>query len=571
MIQMDMPFEHNPLHRNFAMVPEPAALDDIGGGRDSCELSTSSRSAAAARRQPPSAWSLSAPLEGRLPMPMFRMTSEGRITSVNDAALRLFGFPTGGDSGPMSFEVLCPDPSARRRLVETIDRDGQLDGVEADFRHVSGRRLRVQVYACKVMDPDGTTAIEGALFDVTARERAIAELEDTKRRLLSFFDRSPVGYWIEDFSALGAWLAARRADGVTDIRAYLAENSDDLRFALDLVRIVDVNPAALALVGARDKAAVLDGGLGSVVTDLALDSFREQVIALWEGQTSLRSISSVTTLDGEEVEYVLTWVITLDDGPNLGSVVVSIEDVTKLRQTARQLAAVSDLKDHFIRSLSHELRTPLTGVVGFTELLKEHLPAGLNPEVADYLNVLSAESVVASDVIDNLVIAAQLAADRDWSPESGRMDAVTVDLGSIAREAIATLSPRLNGDASINGESVAAVADPSWAGLIVRNLINNAIRHGGAEVTAAVDAAGGVARLIVADNGGGIPREVVDGAFELFVGKATHPGLTDSLGLGLAVSRSLARAMGGDLRYERRDESSAFTLDLPAASGVAYG
>ncbi len=565
MMQMDMPFTSGPLHRSFAMVPEKVAVDDATDlAADSCELATSSRSATAARRLPPSAWSLSAPLDSRLPIPMFRITGD-RIDLANDPALRLFGYPAGTDCSLISLELLCPDPSVRRRLGEIISREGQLDGVEADFRHVSGRQLRLEVYASEVSDPDGATAIEGALFDVTAREQAIAELVDTKRRLLSFFDRSPVGYWIEDFSALGAWLAGLRAQGVTDIRDYLAENPDDLRFALDLVRIVDVNPAALALIGVRDKAEVLEGGLGSVVADRELDSFREQIVALWEGQTSLRSVGSVTTLDGEEIEYVLTWVITLDDGPHLGSVVVSVEDVTKVRQTARQLAAVSELKDHFIRSLSHELRTPLTGVVGFTELLKEHLPDSPSPEVADYLEVLAAESVTASDVIDNLVIAAQLAADARWSPNSGRMDMAPVELGAVAREATATLAPRLIESASVDDGAATATGDRSWVALIVRNLLNNAIRHGGADVTVSVADLGETARLVVSDNGGGIPREVVDGAFELFVGKPTHPGLADSLGLGLAVSRALARAMGGDLRYERSGGSSVFILELPSA------
>ncbi len=503
----------------------------------------------------------------RFPLPFFRITPRGRVTFANDAAVRLFGFSDGAELASSPLKALCPDKATRRRLVDLLEKDGQLNGIEAEFQHLSGRRLRIQVYAQPVLDPRSSVVhFEGALVDVTSQQLAIAELEDTQRRLRSFFDRSPVAYWIEDFSALGAWLDRLRADGLTDVRAHLDENPHELRYALDLIRIVDVNPAALALVGAPNKEAVLDRGLSAVVDDVALGSFREQVIAVWEGRPSLRSVASGRKLSGEEFEYILTWVATLNNGPHLGSVIVSIEDITELNEASRRLAAMAEMKDRFIESVTHELRTPLTGVFGFAGVLRERWQEIDEQEAGEYLDLLWAEAATAADTLENLVIVDELTAEPDSFRDRALLEPADVDLGTLARDAIASLSPERRKRVSIADGTVAARGDSRRVGLIARNLVNNAIRHGGDDVLVTVVETRDVACLVVADDGDGIPVEILDRAFEPYEGRQPHPGLTDSLGLGLAVSRALARAMGGELRYEQVNGSTVFTLELPSAT-----
>ncbi len=74
---------------------------------------------------------------------------------------------------------------------------------------------------------------------------------------------------------------------------------------------------------------------------------------------------------------------------------------------------------------------------------------------------------------------------------------------------------------------------------------------------------GAWAQVTVADDGPGIDEADRDRIFEPYERASTSDGRTDSVGLGLAVSRTLARRMGGDLVYDRRDGQSLFTLRLP--------
>ena len=71
-------------------------------------------------------------------------------------------------------------------------------------------------------------------------------------------------------------------------------------------------------------------------------------------------------------------------------------------------------------------------------------------------------------------------------------------------------------------------------------------------------------QLRVIDDGDGIPEADRERVFEPYERAHHDPGRTESVGLGLAVSRTLARHMGGELSYEYKDESSRFLLRLPS-------
>jgi signal transduction histidine kinase len=96
---------------------------------------------------------------------------------------------------------------------------------------------------------------------------------------------------------------------------------------------------------------------------------------------------------------------------------------------------------------------------------------------------------------------------------------------------------------------------------VLRNLLVNAVRYGGPVRRIATEVHDGTVHLMVLDNGAGPGGEVMTRLFEPFA----HGGDSGSLGLGLSVSRRLARAMGGDLHYRRADGWTCFTLTLRLA------
>lgn len=105
-------------------------------------------------------------------------------------------------------------------------------------------------------------------------------------------------------------------------------------------------------------------------------------------------------------------------------------------------------------------------------------------------------------------------------------------------------------------------ADPARLRQIIRNLITNAIRYGGDEVQVEVSTRSGMASIDVWDSGGPIPPARVATMFQPFDRADGNGRNPNSVGLGLAVARSLARVMGGDLEY-RYDNGSIFRLELP--------
>lgn len=115
----------------------------------------------------------------------------------------------------------------------------------------------------------------------------------------------------------------------------------------------------------------------------------------------------------------------------------------------------------------------------------------------------------------------------------------------------------------VTHNDVRAVGDPHRVRQVIRNLVSNALKYGGPDITIHSSDAGDWAHLVVSDNGGGVPAEEVARIFQPYERAHSAAGVTGSMGLGLAVSLRLARAMNGDLSYRRVDGRTEFILLLP--------
>ncbi len=112
-----------------------------------------------------------------------------------------------------------------------------------------------------------------------------------------------------------------------------------------------------------------------------------------------------------------------------------------------------------------------------------------------------------------------------------------------------------------------ALGDASRIRQITRNLLSNVIRRGGNRISISVSASPDAQQWLVkvADDGPGVPTSLEETLFHPYQHGTRDAGLTESVGLGLYVSRSLAQLMGGDLTYRRDNEQTVFELSLPAA------
>lgn len=111
-----------------------------------------------------------------------------------------------------------------------------------------------------------------------------------------------------------------------------------------------------------------------------------------------------------------------------------------------------------------------------------------------------------------------------------------------------------------------AFADPLRVRQVLRNLVTNAFRYGGANVWIEAGLKDHRTWITVFDDGDGVPSNLRESIFEPYQQAHTAPGLPGSVGMGLSVARHLAQLMSGDLTYQYRNGVSEFTMTLPAAT-----
>jgi len=239
---------------------------------------------------------------------------------------------------------------------------------------------------------------------------------------------------------------------------------------------------------------------------------------------------------------------------------------------ARRLAkaeAANTAKGEFLAAMSHELRTPLNAIGGYTELLTLGLGGPINHEQIEYLERIRKSQQHLLGIISDLLNFSRI--------EAGNLsyEIAPVPLGNV----IESVMPMIEAAAAAKrielrtkpapGECV-AVGDRARVEQILLNLLSNAIKYTGAggTVTIKCAVAARVASITVADTGRGVPKEKLKAIFEPFVqlGRSLSSS-NEGMGLGLSISREMARAMSGDLTVSSKiGEGSTFTLKLPRHS-----
>ena len=243
------------------------------------------------------------------------------------------------------------------------------------------------------------------------------------------------------------------------------------------------------------------------------------------------------------------------------------ERTEELLRVNEDLVTATRAKDDFLTAMSHELRTPLNSIIGFTEILLQRLPGGLNNEQERQLTMVRDSGRQLLALIDDVLDIARI--------NAGRISVAPAEfsLRNAVDRVVEMMYPMADAkDLSLTviyaeGAPETIVGDRGKVDQILLNLLANAVTYtdrGSILVTVRPDGAGRFA-VDVADTGLGIAREDLERIFEQFYRAhhdlaATHPGT----GLGLPVSRRLAEALGGSLSVVSEvAKGSTFTVVLP--------
>ena len=226
------------------------------------------------------------------------------------------------------------------------------------------------------------------------------------------------------------------------------------------------------------------------------------------------------------------------------------------RAEARQAAVLARERD-FNANLSHELRTPLAGIRSDAEMLL------IDPALSDKARRRAERIIATTDRTTTLAHSLLLLA-REARPQALE----PIDLGAAVRQAWARLHPPA---AEAEAPSIRidpgaeVVADPGLLALVLRNLLENALRHGeGRAIEVVLEGR----RLEVRDRGPGFGVEDPMRSFERFRRGGSKPGH----GLGLALVRHICTACGWTVRAANRaDGGACLTLDFGAVAGSGSG
>ncbi len=229
---------------------------------------------------------------------------------------------------------------------------------------------------------------------------------------------------------------------------------------------------------------------------------------------------------------------------------------------ARREASENRLRT-FAADASHELRTPLAAIRGYAELARrsqEPVP----PDIAHALGRVESESARMSELVDELLLLAQLDAGRPLASEPVDLTRLAIDVSSDARAA----APAHRWQLDLPDEPIIVRGDEQRLHQVLANLLSNAARHtpAGTAVCVAVSARPGEAVVTVTDDGPGIPPDLQADIFERFVrGDSSRSRAAGSSGLGLAIVRAVTAAHGGHADVTSRPGETRFTITLPPA------
>jgi signal transduction histidine kinase len=409
-----------------------------------------------------------------------------------------------------------------------------------------------------------------------------SQLADREQRYRNIFELVPMAIVEEDWSEAMALLQPHRAAAAADPVDWLRGNPEVVAACLQAVRVERLNPAAAALFGlpCEERAARLRTDLFASYE--AHEDFATELVSLLTGKRRHDQMRDMLCADGSLRHLQLAVALPDLQDPGNGVALTSLMDVTELKRLSTELdSSLAQLRrahrelETFTYSVSHDLKAPLRGLDGYSQLLLKNHGAQLDDEGRTFLQHIRGATRQMAQITDDLLAYARL------EQEAQTLSAVA--LGDLVCEVLAELSGSLEQgriEPRLHVESLSAWADRKGLKIVLRNLMDNAIKFSAAASQPALTIGaevlpdepehdgdrGSRVLLWVRDNGVGFDMSFHDRIFQIF--QRLHraedfPGT----GVGLALVRKAMERMGGRVWAQSAPgQGATFYLDLPAAA-----
>ncbi|MBS3957591.1 MAG: PAS domain S-box protein [Clostridiales bacterium] len=488
------------------------------------------------------------------PRPMWVYDLETlRFLAVNDAAIAQYGYSRDEFLAKAITDIRPPDDIDRflanvAQVGEGFERAGM-------WRHVTsdGRVIDVEITS-HVIEWEWRRAELVVADDVTAVLESTRALERARARLATIIETSPVPIVVSD------------ADGAITVWNPAAETV----FGWSAEEVLGKpNP-----IVPREEWSEHVGGLGA--PDWAAAPAQFQASRMTKGGQSREVVVHTAALDTvpgapkERVAVIVDITERVKVEAELALHRQHLEELVEERTRElllanEELQRATQVKSQFLASMSHELRTPLNSIIGFSGVLLQGLAGALEPEQESQIRMINRSGNHLLALINDVLDLSRI--------ESGQvhLEAASFDLCEVVRFVVETLRSDAEGKglelhADCPDVGVAGFADKLKTQQILFNLVGNGVKFTDeGSVKVKVVAGSETVDVHVTDTGPGILPHEHELVFEEFQQSSGVSQTTPSgTGLGLTISRRLARLMGGDVSLTSNHGSgSVFTFTLP--------
>ncbi|MHA2364897.1 MAG: PAS domain-containing sensor histidine kinase [Candidatus Hodarchaeales archaeon] len=241
-----------------------------------------------------------------------------------------------------------------------------------------------------------------SIVDISALKRAEQASRERESRYRSLFEESPISLWEEDFSQVKVFFDSLRKSGVKDFKAYFTIHPEAVTTCAKKVKVIDVNQATVDLYKAESREDLL-GNLDKTFAKETFGNFIKELVALAEGKGMYKGESIACNLKGEKIIFNLRVVVPSGYEDSLSRVLVSVFDLTTIKQAEEVLKKQKEEIELYLDILAHDLvQYHITAKAFMDMVLEEKSP--LTEDITDLLKQTRASVVRAIDLTNNISI-----------------------------------------------------------------------------------------------------------------------------------------------------------------------
>jgi PAS domain S-box-containing protein len=466
----------------------------------------------------------------RLPAMIAYWDRDLRNVVANDAYVEWFGFTPEQMRGIHIREVLGERVYAMNLPYLQAALAGEEQLFDRTLVDTNGRTRHTQAsYVPDIVDGE-VRGIFVLVTDVTPRVEAQRAMDEA-----------------QSLARLGSWSLDARTGAVA--------------FSVELHRIFGLDPAGPTPTLDDLMARVHPDDVEKVMAN------RERALATGEEYTATYRICRP---DGTVREVQSRGRAERDASGAVVRLTGTMQDVTEANEAARELARVNEelvqvnrLNADVLGMLGHDVRGPIGVILGYVEELADEWENTPDAQRQAYVRTIRSAGLRLRNLVDDILALATIDAGR-IEPRWGDHDLV-----ELARQALADI-PGAEEVELLDGRPLMVRCDPFHVRQIVVNLVSNALRYGAPPVRVEVQKDEGGTRVLVTDEGPGVPEQFVPHMFERF-STASGAGVPGSTGFGLYIAARLAQVNDGSLTYSRGPGGVGARFSLRLRAGAAEG